>query len=609
MAREVKVLITGDAKSVQKAFGQTADAADKLSDKLHRFGGGLESVGKKMTLGLTAPILALGAAATKNASDLAESQSKVQQVFGRSAAAIDSWAQGAAKNMGLSQRAALDAAGGFGNLLTQLGIDGRQAEKMSTSLVGLAADFASFHNADIGEVLDAQSAAFRGEYDSLQRFLPLINAATVEQKALELTGKKSTKELTAQDKALAVNALMFEGAGKAAGDFARTSDGAANKQRILRAEMDNLSASIGTKLLPLRMKLLGFAGDLIDKFNDLSPKSQDLAIKIAGIAAALGPLAIVGGKSVKGVAGLLDTFEKLGQKLPGINGKSGLGGACDELGCISGKAGEGSGALGGLGKSFGVLGAAIVGAAIGAKIESSFVRPTVAAVQSANDITATNTLAMQNRFIGAMAKMGASSAQIMPVNRVLNEMQRQGDLSSESMFRVYQKASLIGDAASAGLNTAGAIRAIARGGEDAEAAVASLQRKLDALHGKDVYIKVHATGNAVSGDMLSGLEYHRGGMVMHNGGQIPRYHWGAMAGDEVPAILQRGEFVMQRSAVSALGTGTMRAINSGAIPVAAGGTTVNVYVGGDVVTARNLIDAVHSGLLQKQQSGGTLGFK
>lgn len=45
---------------------------------------------------------------------------------------------------------------------------------------------------------------------------------------------------------------------------------------------------------------------------------------------------------------------------------------------------------------------------------------------------------------------------------------------------------------------------------------------------------------------------HSGGMVMHDGG---------LAADEVPAILQRGEFVIRRSAVNALGTDYLHAIN------------------------------------------------
>ncbi|MDH4100608.1 MAG: hypothetical protein OEV28_08530 [Nitrospirota bacterium] len=43
-----------------------------------------------------------------------------------------------------------------------------------------------------------------------------------------------------------------------------------------------------------------------------------------------------------------------------------------------------------------------------------------------------------------------------------------------------------------------------------------------------------------------------GSIVVHKGGLIPRFHAGGLASDEVPAILQRGEYVISRKGVDAL---------------------------------------------------------
>jgi phage-related protein len=201
--------------------------------------------------------------AITNASDLNETVSKSRAIFGDTSAGIEQWASGAAKAIGQSKQQALDAVSTFGNLFVQLGVGRDQAARMSMQMTSLASDFASFHNADITEVIEAQTAAFRGEYDALQRFVPTINAAAVEQKALAMTGKATTKELTLQEKALAVNALMMEGAGDAMGDFARTSDGLANKQRILAARMTDIKAKIGQVLLPAMTALAGFVIDRV----------------------------------------------------------------------------------------------------------------------------------------------------------------------------------------------------------------------------------------------------------------------------------------------------------------------------------------------------------
>lgn len=276
MARDgtVTVKITGDAKGLNSALGES-------DGHLSRFGDKMGTVAKGVGLAFAAMAAAavpFAIKAVQLASDVEESFSKVNTIFGKSAGVIDKWAKGAATNIGLSRGAALDAAGTFGNMFTQLGIGVDQAAKMSTGIVNLAADFASFHNADISEVISSQSAAFRGEYDALQKFLPLINAANVEQKAMEMTGKASAKALTAQEKALAVNALMLSGAGKAAGDFSRTSGGLANQLRILKARGEDFLANVGSALLPLVIKGIDLFGKLGGVLKDaLAPVFTEIA--------------------------------------------------------------------------------------------------------------------------------------------------------------------------------------------------------------------------------------------------------------------------------------------------------------------------------------------
>lgn len=223
------------------------------------------------------------------ARDYNEILSKSNTVFGESAKAIEEWADSAATSFGQSKAEALDAASSFGNMFSQLGLSSEAAADMSIQMTELASDFASFHNADITSVIEAQSAAFRGEYDSLQKFLPLINAATVEQKALAMTGKETTKELTAQDKALAVHALMLEGAGDAAGDFERTQGSLSNQQRILSAQWKDIQTDIGQALIPALTKIAivvntevipavkKFAEDAKRYYNtDIKPVIEDL---------------------------------------------------------------------------------------------------------------------------------------------------------------------------------------------------------------------------------------------------------------------------------------------------------------------------------------------
>jgi hypothetical protein len=197
------------------------------------------------------------------ASDLNETISKSQNIFGKNAKAIENWANTAANSMGISKQAALDGAAAFGNFFDQIGIGGKESVKMSKGLVQLSSDLASFNNADPAQVMEAFQSATRGEYDSLQAFIPTVNAATVQTEALRITHKKSVKDLTEADKATALYALAQRDAGKAAGDFGRTSDGLANQQRKLKANVANLRTQIGAALLPAFQQMAKVLNDQV----------------------------------------------------------------------------------------------------------------------------------------------------------------------------------------------------------------------------------------------------------------------------------------------------------------------------------------------------------
>ena len=264
--RQIKVTVLGEDRGGKKVLNDLGDEADRSDAKLGKFGDGVTKFGKVAAAGFAVVAVAGTAAAVSvlsAGSDLQETLSKSNAIFGDNAKAMEEWASSASTSFGQSKREALDAAASFGNMFLQVGIGGEQATKMSKGMTELASDFASFHNADITEVLSAQQAAFRGEYDAVQRFVPTINAAAVEQKALEMGLAGSTKELTAQHKALATERLLMEGAGKAMGDFDRTSDGLANRQRILKAKLEDVKGTIGSALIPAALGAM----DAMTKFG------------------------------------------------------------------------------------------------------------------------------------------------------------------------------------------------------------------------------------------------------------------------------------------------------------------------------------------------------
>jgi phage-related minor tail protein len=176
-----------------RALGASSDHSasriSRLTSGLSSAGASMRDFGSRATAFLSLPIAGAFYGMFQASSDLNESVTKSNAVFRDSSDTINQWADNAIDSAGLAEQTALDAASGFGNLFTQVGLGTGQAAQMSIALTELAADFSSFHNASQPEVIEAMTAAFRGEYDALQRFVPTINAAAVEQRSIAYTGK------------------------------------------------------------------------------------------------------------------------------------------------------------------------------------------------------------------------------------------------------------------------------------------------------------------------------------------------------------------------------------------------------------------------------------
>lgn len=288
---EGEVVITADASGIPKQVAKDIDGAGPVADK----------AGKRIGAGIVTGFLSAGAVigagawlkgAIDGSSDLNETMSKSSQIFGDNAGVIDQWSDRASENLGLTKAAAAASAAGFGDMFTQIGFSSDQAAAFSQTTVQMAADLGSFNNLDTADVADRMSAAFRGEYDSLQAVIPNINAARVESEALAATGKTAASELTAQEKATAVLAIVSKDGAKAMGDFARTSDGFANQSKIATATLGDMQAEVGTALLPAMQGFMGFLLETgipaLKTLGDWFTKNLDWIGLTVGILAVLG---------------------------------------------------------------------------------------------------------------------------------------------------------------------------------------------------------------------------------------------------------------------------------------------------------------------------------
>jgi hypothetical protein len=217
----------------------------------------------------TATLTAALESSVSAASDLNEEIAKSRQIFGDASGAVDEFARNAAQGLGISRNQALEATGTFGNLFTTVGLGEEAMSRMSQRLVTLGADLASFNNADISDVLAAIRSGLIGEAEPLRRFGVLLSETRVQQVAMAAAGKTNVKQLTDQEKALARYNIILEDTAPAHGDFERTSGGLANQTRVLKANVDDLSASLGGVLIDDLGRAAKGANSLIGMFKEL----------------------------------------------------------------------------------------------------------------------------------------------------------------------------------------------------------------------------------------------------------------------------------------------------------------------------------------------------
>lgn len=288
-ASKVKRAADDAGKSVGDAG---AKGGKQFGDEVERGASKGSDAMKKVAQFLAAGAIAKGIKdSISAASDLNETVSKTGQVFGQDALpAMQKFADGAATGLGLSKRAALDAADSFGLLLKNLGFSADATQEQSIKLTQLAGDFASFFNTRPEDAVTAIAAAFRGETEPIRQFGIFMDDARLKTEALNLGLYSGKGNLDNYAKGQAALQIILQQSTDAQGDFARTAGGAANQQRILAAEAENAKAKIGQGLLPIYTAVLQVLGKLVGAFAALPVPIQTVVVVMGGLTALIGPI-------------------------------------------------------------------------------------------------------------------------------------------------------------------------------------------------------------------------------------------------------------------------------------------------------------------------------
>lgn len=329
----------GAVRDLQK-FGSVAERElGKADDRIDRLGQNMQKIG----LGAMAFAGIAGAGLFQMAQGAGEaeaSMSALEQVVGETVAQnIARWAEDSAQTVGMSSRAAIDAATSFAQLGKIIGLGGQDLERFSVDLTGLAADFGAFKNVSPELVLQDIQSAFAGSTEVMRKYGIFLDDATLKAAYFRETGERVSGTLTAQQKIVAINAELYRQGADMIGQFEREQGQLGTSTAQLKAELQNLADGIGAGVLPMVSGLVGGAADLAGAFGDLSPEVQSTAGAVAGIGVAVvgaaGALSFIIGK----VLTARERFTALGSSLRDADGN------LTRMGKASRVAGIGMGAL------------------------------------------------------------------------------------------------------------------------------------------------------------------------------------------------------------------------------------------------------------------------
>lgn len=247
--------------------------------------------------GMLAGITAAAAAASGSfalaniASDAEETASKFETVFSRISDDANRMALSLRSAYGLGRTESKRLLADTADLLSGFGFTQESALDLSSQVQKLAVDLASFTNVEGGAqaASAALTKALLGERESVKSLGIAILEEDVKKRVALNTAQGLTFETERQAKAYATLQIAQEQSKNAIGDYARTSDSAANIMKLVRTRVIDAAESMGKIFLPAIRSIGPLLASSLERFTELNATLGGVpaaaALAIGGLAA------------------------------------------------------------------------------------------------------------------------------------------------------------------------------------------------------------------------------------------------------------------------------------------------------------------------------------
>jgi hypothetical protein len=317
----LRVTLGIDTAAFEEGLGIAQKRLNAAGKKMQEVGESMAAVGSNLSVAVTAPLLAAGAAAVQGAQAQAQAMAQVNAalesmgpVAGRTAEQLLAASDAMEMNSLFDGDEILSKV--TANLLTFGNVAGEQFDRAQQAALDLSTRMGT----------DLQSSALlvgKALNDPIKGLTALGRTGiqfSEDQKAAIKAMVETGNTAGAQSIILGELERQFGGAAQAAADT--------SPWRKAQVAIGQAGDKIGEALLPVIEKVSGFVEKAANAFNNLSPETQTMILAFAGIAAVIGPVLVVLGTLVSSIGALAPVFAPL----VALMGKGGLAGVFTALG-------------------------------------------------------------------------------------------------------------------------------------------------------------------------------------------------------------------------------------------------------------------------------------
>jgi hypothetical protein len=297
----------------QKGFlGKSTEEWDKMSKKL-------KDTGKDLSLKVTAPIMAAGAAAFKMGGDYEQALGKMNDVFGENNKAVKDWLNTSMESFGLSKLSAAEMIADFGALFDNFGFKIEETTKMSQSLVERVRDLGARYNKSSEETANALNAIFTGQTEPLRKFGVVLNQASLQEYAYAQGIRKKISEMTEAEKVqLRYNFVMAQ-TSTALGYFKKEHNTASAQLENFREIVKEIGVTFGEVIIPVFGPILNGVNNVLKYIAGLDQGTRKFIVTIALMAASIGPLLVGAAKIIEATKAVKEITGGLGKAIKGVS--------------------------------------------------------------------------------------------------------------------------------------------------------------------------------------------------------------------------------------------------------------------------------------------------